>query len=143
MCTSRVLVVTSSYGSYQPYSNNEYRGATVSSTEVSTEMIHSQLESRSSSIWLAYPNLSHPRRKVLLASRTCVINTEKKCRQKTKSSEYGDTKTCNLPAERNGLIHCPPGSNYLFCSIDAVPRCCRPIGSFAKPWRAPTCVVVV
>ena len=55
-----LVVYTSLYESYHlPYSNIGHRDPTLPLTEARTEMIHDQLESYSS-MWRAYPNLSHP-----------------------------------------------------------------------------------
>ena len=88
-----VSVIPSLYGSYLPHSNNGHRDATVPLTEARTEMIHGQLESYSSFIWFAYPNLSPPRWKVLLASRTYVIIRKVLQTKKTgRHSKYRKTK---------------------------------------------------
>ena len=68
---SGVSVIPSSYESDLPYSNNEDYDTTVPLTEARNYMIQGQLESCSSSIWLAYPIISYPRWKNILASRTC------------------------------------------------------------------------
>ena len=115
-------------------------------TEARTEMIHGQLESGSSSTWLAHPNLSHLRRKILLASRTCVINTEMFADKKTENNTQNtETRNSQLPAENNVPIHNPPGSSCLFFSVlhATATRCCRFFGSLANSWRAVTSCAVL
>ena len=89
--TIRVSVIPAYYtGATLSYSDCGHSDATVPFIEVRTEMIYGQLESYSSSIWLAYPIFSHNQRETLLTSRTCVLNTEI-WRQKTeRHREYRD-----------------------------------------------------
>ena len=115
-------------------------------TEARTEMIHGQHESSSSSICLAYPNLSHLRRKVLFVSRTCVINVgnfadKKKERQKGTAKQKRDHPP---PCIKEWTLHPPPGSNCLVYSVPhaVIPRCCRFFGGLANSWQAAACVVV-
>ena len=99
---------------YLSYSNNGHRNETVSLTEARTEIIHGQHESCSLSIWLAYSNLTHPRRKIFLVSCVCVINTENFTDKKQKNTANRETKTSNLPAEMNGLFIARPGQIACF-----------------------------
>ena len=147
LCTSSVVVVTACTEATYQY-------------HIKTTGIPSQLYPRpkqkprgsmarlvsercSSSIWLAYPNRSHLRRNILLASCTCMVN----CRQEKprKHSKYTQQmqryetvtfrqKVTNYPV--------PVLVKLLFSSIDAVPRYCRPIDNFAKRLEATRGVVV-
>ena len=122
------------YGSYLSCSNNGHRDTMVPLTEARTEMIHGQLnlvnfllihlarvsQSLSSSME-NYPCLSY------LHDKHEIFADEK-----TENTANTKTRKYPLTGGKEWIIHYPPGSNYLFCSIDTVPRCCRLIGSFSN-----------
>ena len=96
----------------------------------------------SSSIWLVYSCHSHPRPKILVNSRAWVINTWKFCRQKdSKSQRIQRHKVVRFRQKRIDYP-LPAWVKLLFCPFQTVPRCCRPLGSFANSWRAATFTVV-
>ena len=50
----------------------------------------------------------------------------------TENAANTDTQTHPPPGRKKCIMNYPPGSNCLFYSIGAIPRCCRPNGSFTN-----------
>ena len=77
--------------------------------------------------------------------KTGKIHNRKHTKHKRKNNEQTDSM-CDKNFSLFGkvMVHCDPlRSNCLLCSVEAVSRCCRPIGSLANSLRAPTCTLKV
>ena len=84
----------------------------------------------------AFQSLSYPA-KIILASCTCFSDKTENNKRQIRNLRTKQRTVKSVFDGSKKLLRHPPGSNCLLCSVEAVSRCCRPIGSPANSLRAP------
>ena len=98
-----------------------------------------------------FTHLTHPDRSYRLSyllrqfvGKTGKTHNDRKQTKHNRKNKHNSTRGKHFSLFRKAMVPCDrPRSNCLLCWVEAVFRCCRPIGSLANSPRAPGCTFEV